>query len=120
MVWPTRSFGRSQAVAYLPFPCGAPSEGVAKPQRLCAERCHPERGAARNLLVRLTLAPTEGSCPHHRRNRFSAQNSARGMADKILRSLAGDCVSSISVRRSLRMTRFLARFSTPPQDDTLP
>jgi beta-lactamase superfamily II metal-dependent hydrolase len=28
--------------------------------------CHPEGGAAVNLLVRRTLAPTEGSCRHHR------------------------------------------------------
>jgi hypothetical protein len=32
------------------------------------------------------------------------------MAEKILRSRANDCVSYNSVRRSLRMTRFFARF----------
>ena len=56
----------------------------------------------------------EGSCRHNHGNGFGAQKPARGLADKILRSRANDCVSYNSARRSLRMTRFRARFGNNP------
>jgi hypothetical protein len=85
----------------------------------------------RTCLVRLTLAPTEGSCRQNRGKGLGAPNPARGMADKILRSRANHCVSDRSTRRSLRMTSVCAGFgntrsgrqasarglATPSQDD---
>jgi hypothetical protein len=88
--------------------------------RMCSERCHPEGGAASNLPIRLTLAPTEGSCLHSRGKGFTAHESAPSTADEILRSRASDCVSYGSARRSLRMTCFLARFGNTRRGSTRP